>query len=99
MSEYCCDLECGERFFKNHPRCRHNRDVHASMASMSLPSEPKTVIHRYNVWVTVPAKSGDGWSKYPDFSQEEIGRAIRRALHAGLEVEATVEFAETGGGE
>ena len=53
-----------------------------------------TVRHRFSVWVDVPAKSGDGWSKFPDYSAEEIGRAIRRALHAnGLD--AVVEHADT----
>jgi hypothetical protein len=53
------------------------------------------VSHRFSVWVEVPAQSGDGWSKYPDYSQEEIGRALRRALHDRLEFDAIVEHAET----
>jgi hypothetical protein len=51
--------------------------------------------HRYNVWIDVPTKSGDGWNKYPDYSAEEIGRALRRALHAALEFEAVVEHADS----
>jgi hypothetical protein len=56
---------------------------------------PKMVTHRFNVWIDVPAVSGDGWSKYPDYSGEEIARAIRRALHDGLEYKADVEFSDT----
>ena len=41
----------------------------------------KTVTHRFNVWITVPAVSGDGWSKYPDYSADEMGRMIRRAIY------------------
>ena len=55
--------------------------------------------HRFMVEVTVPAKSGDGWSQYPDYSAEEIGRALRRALHDRLEFDATTEFYSTTEGE
>jgi hypothetical protein len=53
------------------------------------------VRHRFNVWVEVPAKSGDGWNHYPDYSADEIGRALRRALHDRLEFDAVVEHGET----
>ena len=53
------------------------------------------VRHRFNVWIDVPEKSGDGWSRYPDYSAEEIGRALRRALHGALEFDAVVEHADT----
>jgi hypothetical protein len=51
--------------------------------------------HRFHVWVDVPVKSGDGWSQYPDYSAEEIGRALRRALHHHLEFDAVVEHADS----
>ncbi len=51
--------------------------------------------HRFSVWVEVPAKSGDGWSQYPDYSPEEVGRMLRRALHHSLEFDAVVEHAST----
>ncbi len=52
------------------------------------------VRQRFTVWVDLPAVSGDGWSKYPDYSAEETARVIRRALHdAG--VHADVEHADT----
>lgn len=38
------------------------------------------VRHTYTVTLDVPARSGDGWSPYPDYSADEIGRALRRAL-------------------
>lgn len=62
-----------------------------------MPTTPliQTVRHRFNVWVDVPAKSGDGWSKYPDYSAEEVGRMLRRALHDRLEFDAVVEHGET----
>ena len=55
------------------------------------------VRHRFNVWVDLPAISGDGWNRYPDYSAEETGRAIRRALHASGFDEPTciVEHGET----
>ncbi len=55
----------------------------------------KTVRHRFTVLVEVPAVSGDGWSKYPDYSADEVGRAIRRALHYSCEYIAVVEHADT----
>ena len=61
---------------------------------MNAPTDA-LVRHRFQVWIDVPAVSGDGWSKYPDYSAAELGRAIRRALHAGLEYEAVVEHADT----
>ncbi len=58
-------------------------------------SAPSAMVrHRFNVWIDVPAVSGDGWSKYPDYSAKETGRRLRRALHAAG-VEATVEHGET----
>jgi len=57
--------------------------------------EQRKVRHRYSVWIDVPAVSGDGWNRYPDYSQEEVGRALRRALHDRLEFDAVVEHAET----
>jgi hypothetical protein len=54
------------------------------------------VRHRFNVWIDVPAVSGDGWNKYPDYSAEEIGRAIRRALYMDIDLaKAVVEHGET----
>jgi hypothetical protein len=44
----------------------------------------KTVTHRYTVWLDVPAVSGDGWSRYPDYSADEIGRLLRRAIHSNM---------------
>ena len=56
----------------------------------------KTVTHRFNVWITVPAVSGDGWSKYPDYSAAEIGRMLRRAVaNAGFDDYVEVEHADT----
>lgn len=55
----------------------------------------KKVVHRFNVWVEVPAVSGDGWNKYPDYSAAEVGRLLRRALHDRLEFDAIVEHGET----
>jgi len=56
----------------------------------------KMVKHVYRVSVEVPAVSGDGWNKYPDYSQEEIGRLIRRALfNYGPQLLATVDFEKT----
>jgi hypothetical protein len=55
----------------------------------------KKVRHRYSVWIDVPAVSGDGWNRYPDYSQEEVGMMLRRALHDRLEFDAIVEHAET----
>ena len=55
----------------------------------------KMVTHRYTVWVDVPAVSGDGWSKYPDYSAEEIARLLRRAIHANTEHTHCVEHAGT----
>lgn len=42
----------------------------------------KMVRHTYTVTLDVPARSGDGWSKYPDHSADEYGRMLRRALPA-----------------
>ena len=42
----------------------------------------KMVRHRYTVDVLVPAVSGDGWSKYPDYSADEVGRLLRRMLES-----------------
>ncbi len=56
------------------------------------------VRHRFTVWIDVPAVSGDGWSQYPDYSAEETGRRLRRALadYGGLDIaEAVVEHADT----
>jgi hypothetical protein len=55
-----------------------------------------TITHRYLVSVIVPAQSGDGWSKYPDYSAEEIGRALRRALHESFDkqYDTVVELAD-----
>jgi len=39
------------------------------------------VRHTYTVTVDVPARSGDGWHKYPDYSADEIGRLMRRTFH------------------
>jgi len=50
----------------------------------------KRVRHTYTVTVDVPAVSGDGWGKYPDYSAEEIGRLLRRAIHANTEHAHTV---------
>ena len=58
----------------------------------------KTVTHRFNVWITVPAVSGDGWSKYPDYSAAEMGRLLRRIIHTGDCADPSswaVEHAET----
>jgi hypothetical protein len=52
------------------------------------------VRHRFNVWVDVPSKSGDGWSKYPDYSSDEVGRQIRRSFHVNG-IDAVVELGET----
>lgn len=60
-----------------------------------MTTKDKKVSHRFNVWVDVPAVSGDGWSPYPDYSSAEIGRALRRALHDRLEFDAVVEHIET----
>ena len=51
--------------------------------------------HRYSVWIDVSAESGDGWSRYPDYSQAEVTRMLCRALHKSLEFDAVVEHAET----
>ncbi len=51
--------------------------------------------HLFHVWVDVPEKSGDGWNRYPDYSAEEMARAVRRALHDQLEFPATVEHSST----
>ncbi len=55
------------------------------------------VKHIYTLEVIVPAVSGDGWSKYPDYSAEEIGCATRRALHNAIEgaLVTAVTFAQT----
>ncbi len=45
----------------------------------------KTVTHRFNVWITAPAVSGDGWSQYPDYSAAETGRLLRRILDAAID--------------
>jgi hypothetical protein len=56
----------------------------------------KTVTHRFNVWITVPAVSGDGWGKYPDYSADELGRWIRRCLNThSRDVSIEVEHADT----
>ncbi len=57
-------------------------------------SEP-TTRHRFNVWVDVPAKSGDGWNQYPDYSAAEIGRMLRRSLHASLTFDFVVEHGDS----
>jgi len=49
----------------------------------------KMVKQHFNVTVSVPAVSGDGWSKYPDYSLEETARVLRRALHDSLPVNTT----------
>jgi hypothetical protein len=46
-----------------------------------MAAKPNTVTHRFNVWVTVPAVSGDGWNQYPDYGAAEVGRWLRRVLH------------------
>ena len=58
------------------------------------PPEPM-IRHRYNVWVDVPAQSVDGWSKYPDYSADEIGRMVRRALHDYSALTVVVEHADS----
>lgn len=49
--------------------------------SMNDTKPVAMVRHRFNVWVDVPAVSGDGWAKYPDYSAEDIGRQMRRVFH------------------
>lgn len=41
-----------------------------------------TVRHRFSVWIDVPAASGDGWNRYPDYSAEEVARASPRAARS-----------------
>ncbi len=55
------------------------------------------VKHVYTVEIIVPAVSGDGWSKYPDYSAEETARAIRRALQHAVEgaLVTAVTFTQT----
>jgi hypothetical protein len=60
----------------------------------------KTVTHLFNVWVTVPAVSGDGWSKYPEYDHQAVARSLRRVLHNSqwdgpFWESAEVEHAET----
>ena len=55
----------------------------------------KMVTHRYTFWIDVPAISGDGWNSHPDYSAAEIGRALRRAIHANIEHTHCVEHADT----
>ncbi len=60
-------------------------------------SNDPLITHRFIVSVDVPAKSGDGWNQYPDYSSEEVGRMLRRALHDRLELElgAMVEYLDS----
>ncbi len=53
------------------------------------------VRHRFNVWIDVPAESGDGWHKYPDYSAAEIGRELRGALRSSMQYVVEVEHGET----
>ena len=54
------------------------------------------VRHRFTVWIDVPAVSGDGWSKYPDYSAAEVARQIRRLFHDnGWDDSVAVEHADT----
>jgi len=57
--------------------------------------ESTAVRHHFTVTVTVPAKSGDGWSRFPDYSADEVGRMLRRALYDRLEFDDTVEWQKT----
>lgn len=52
--------------------------------------KPAMVRHTYTVTIDVPARSGDGWNRYPDYSADEIGRLLRRAIHAHTEHAHTV---------
>ncbi len=76
----------GEHFFGGFPE------------AVATPKPIAMVRHRFTVWIDVPAVSGDGWSQYPDYSAEETGRRLRRALadYGGLDIaEAVVEHADT----
>lgn len=53
------------------------------------------VHHHYTITVDVPAKSGDGWSPYPDYSADNVGLIIRRALHQYMEFNTVVKHTET----
>lgn len=56
----------------------------------------KMVTHHYAVSVLVPAVSGDGWNRYPDYSADETARALRRATQYAVENGlVTVEHVKT----
>ena len=72
--------------------------VVARLSFTALESRQMDLVkHIYLLEIIVPAVSGDGWSKYPDYSAEEIGRATRRALHNSIEgaIVTAVTFTST----